>query len=70
MSEIVIKFQCPNCEAEYKVVRVVAPPARDKPLTCLSCGAPLRNREGKFAFKYLRTDGSTHMKRGRKPKLV
>ena len=51
------KFECATCEAVYKVVRVEAPAERDRPLTCLSCGAPLRSREGKFALKYFRTDG-------------
>jgi predicted RNA-binding Zn-ribbon protein involved in translation (DUF1610 family) len=52
-----VPFKCPNCQTRYKVVRVEAPPTPDRPLTCLSCGAPLRNREGKFALKYFRTDG-------------
>jgi hypothetical protein len=47
-------FRCPNCAAEYKVVRIEALPTHDKRLTCLSCGAPLRNRAGKFALKYFR----------------
>ena len=42
------KFQCPFCEAQYDVVRVEAPPMHDKPLLCLSCGAPLHNRDGKL----------------------
>jgi hypothetical protein len=33
----------------YKVVLVDAPPEHDQSLTCLSCGAPLQNRQGKFA---------------------
>lgn len=54
-----IKFQCPNCEAGYKVVRVeAARTGEDRQLTCLGCGAPLLNREGKFALKYFRTEGS------------
>jgi hypothetical protein len=48
-------FNCPACEALYKLVRVEAPAANDKPLACLSCGGPLRNREGTFALKYFRT---------------
>lgn len=50
-------FNCPTCGALYKLVRVEAPTANDKPLTCLSCGVPLLNREGKFALKYFRTNG-------------
>jgi len=57
MAEMAGRFQCPTCEAEYKVVRVEAPPTHDQPLLCLSCGGPLHNREGKFALKYFRTDG-------------
>ena len=53
-----IKFRCPNCETEYKVVLVEAPPTHTDPILCLSCGAPLQNREGKFALKYFRTTGS------------
>jgi hypothetical protein len=55
MSEAMVRFQCSNCEAEYKLVRVEAPPTRDdKQLVCPSCGAPLQNREAKFALKYFR----------------
>jgi len=64
------KFQCPTCEAEYKVVRIeAAPSANEHPLTCLSCGAPLRNREGKFALKYLRVVDGRPVVRGHKPLL-
>jgi predicted RNA-binding Zn-ribbon protein involved in translation (DUF1610 family) len=52
-----IEFQCPNCEAQYKVVRIEAPSADDDALLCLSCDAPLPDREGEFALKYFRTDG-------------
>jgi predicted Zn finger-like uncharacterized protein len=72
MSEA-IQFQCPNCEAQYKVVRVEAPPTHDNPVLCLGCGGPLQNREGKFALKYFRTDGprsaGANYLNGRKPKL-
>jgi len=57
MAEMVGRFRCPNCEAEYKVVRVEAAPTYDQPLLCLGCGGPLHNREGKFALKYFRTNG-------------
>jgi hypothetical protein len=53
------KFQCPNCKAEYKVVRVEAErTGEDRQLTCLGCGEPLLSREGKFALKYFCTEGS------------
>jgi hypothetical protein len=72
MPETETKFRCPNCEAEYKVVRIEAPPTReDRQLTCLSCGGPIRNREGKFALKYFRvSDGADLGRRnGRWPKF-
>jgi predicted RNA-binding Zn-ribbon protein involved in translation (DUF1610 family) len=63
------KFQCPTCKTEYKVVRIeAARTPQEHPLTCLSCGAPLRNREGKFAIKYFRVDGRP-LTRGRKSML-
>jgi predicted RNA-binding Zn-ribbon protein involved in translation (DUF1610 family) len=64
------KFRCPNCEAEYKVVRVEAPPTHDKQPTCLSCGAPLRSREAKFALKYFRVSDGAELGRGNRPKLL
>jgi transcription elongation factor Elf1 len=40
-------FNCPTCETTYKVVRTEASPSpNERQLLCLSCGAPLRNREG------------------------
>jgi hypothetical protein len=68
MSETVTNFRSLNCEAAYKVVRAEAPPTHDNPVLCLSCGAPVRNREGDFVLKYFRNGGSRKMK-GRKPKL-
>jgi len=65
-----VLFKCPTCEAKYKVVRVEAPAEYDRQLICLSCGAPIRNREGKFALKYFRTeDGREVRLNGRRPKL-
>jgi hypothetical protein len=52
-------FACPTCGAEYKLVRVEAPPAPDEgQLICTGCGGPLRAREGRFALKYFRVGGS------------
>jgi hypothetical protein len=66
----IFQFNCPTCEAAYKVVGVEAPPEYDRQLICLSCGAPLRNREGKLALKYFLTDDGREVKwNGRKPKL-
>jgi hypothetical protein len=64
-------FNCPTCETLYKVVRAEAPSASDKQLLCLSCGGPLRNREGKYALKYFRTNGPGAKRgHGRRPKLI
>jgi hypothetical protein len=62
-----IEFMCPNCDTEYKVVRIEAPATDSNPLLCLSCGAPLQDHEGKFALKYFRTDGPKR-RTTRKPK--
>jgi transcription elongation factor Elf1 len=66
------KFNCPTCETTYKVVRTEASPfLNERQLLCLSCGAPLQNREGKYALKYFRTDGKApEVRNGRKPKLI
>jgi predicted Zn finger-like uncharacterized protein len=65
--ENAIAFHCPTCEAQYKVVRVKAPPTNDRELLCQKCGGPLRNREGKFALKYFPADGARRRpNRGRK----
>jgi hypothetical protein len=45
-------MDCPNCGAKYKVVRVEAPAAFDKYVTCLGCGGVLETREGGFMLKY------------------
>src|SRR5580704_4075245 len=50
-------FDCPTCGVLHKLPRAGAPTANDKPLTCLSCGGSLLNRDGKFALKYFRTNG-------------
>ena len=48
------QFHCPNCNAEYKIVRVEAPPGptTDREITCLCCGGPLHGCEGKLLLKY------------------
>jgi hypothetical protein len=56
MMENTTSFQCPNCDAQYKVVRVEAPPNINEELVCLTCGSPLRNREDNFVLKYFRTE--------------
>jgi predicted Zn finger-like uncharacterized protein len=66
-----MNFKCPTCNASYKVVRAEAPPTHDNQLLlCLSCGGPLRNREGKFALKYFRVGDRAKLRvNGRKPNL-
>jgi predicted RNA-binding Zn-ribbon protein involved in translation (DUF1610 family) len=64
------QFNCPTCESQYRVVHVEAPPTHDNQLLCLSCGGPLRNREGHFALKYFRISDGAHLRRnGRRPNL-
>ena len=47
-------FHCSNCRAKYEVVRIEAPPGptTDREITCVSCGGPLKGRDGKFVLKY------------------
>jgi predicted Zn finger-like uncharacterized protein len=47
------RFNCPNCSAQYKVVKVEAPAlANVEEVTCVNCGAALQARDGKFVLKY------------------
>jgi len=50
-------FDCRNCRTRYELVRVEAEPPIDEKddLTCLSCGAPLLAREGRYVLKYFFT---------------
>jgi predicted nucleic acid-binding Zn ribbon protein len=49
----VTHYECPNCRAQYRLVRVDADAnAPDREITCRSCGAPLQGREGRYALKY------------------
>jgi DNA-directed RNA polymerase subunit RPC12/RpoP len=50
-------FKCSTCEAVYKLLTIEAPAADDKPIECVSCGAPLVGRNGRFALKYIRVNG-------------
>jgi DNA-directed RNA polymerase subunit RPC12/RpoP len=47
-----VRFDCPNCGAKYKLVKVEADPTRDREIACRSCGGPLDGWEGVFALKY------------------
>ena len=46
------RFYCPNCAAEYMLVRAEAGPPPDHQIECRRCGAPLHGREGRFILKY------------------
>jgi hypothetical protein len=50
-------FECPNCGAQYKLVRIetneISP---DKQLSCRKCGGPLQGREGRVILKYFLVD--------------
>lgn len=49
----VTRFNCPNCDAMYDLVRTEAETVTtDRKLVCLTCGAPLQSREGRFILKY------------------
>jgi predicted RNA-binding Zn-ribbon protein involved in translation (DUF1610 family) len=49
----VTPFECPNCGAQYKLVRVETDRALpNEELPCRNCGEPLNGREGKFVLKY------------------
>ncbi|MGB6766932.1 MAG: hypothetical protein WBE50_02365 [Methyloceanibacter sp.] len=48
----ITRFDCPNCAAEYKLVRAEAGPPPDHQIECRRCGAPLHGREGRFILKY------------------
>jgi transcription elongation factor Elf1 len=46
-------FNCPNCGAEYKVVRVEAPVGDTfHEITCNTCGGRLEGREARSVLKY------------------
>ena len=53
----VSSFECPNCKAKYKVVRVEADAKSvDRQIACPNCGAPFHGREGSIALKYFMVD--------------
>ena len=46
-------FECPNCGAQYKLVRLETETAlADHKITCRKCGGPLAGTEGRFILKY------------------
>ena len=62
----VTRFNCPNCDAIYDLVRAEGESdTTDRDLVCLACGAPLQSREGRFILKYFLLE-STHHHAGRR----
>jgi hypothetical protein len=57
------QFNCPNCGARYKVVRVAADSSL-REITCRSCGGPLRASEGGYILKYFLIDRPKRRARG------
>jgi predicted Zn finger-like uncharacterized protein len=54
-------FNCPNCKALYRVVKVQpGPETVDRELTCRSCGAPLPARDGGLILKYFMLRKAAH----------
>jgi predicted RNA-binding Zn-ribbon protein involved in translation (DUF1610 family) len=45
MPETTRRFDCPNCGADYKVVRAEGDPPPDRQIECRRCGAPLQGRD-------------------------
>ena len=63
----VTPFACPNCGAQYKLVRVETDEALpDQQLSCRNCGGPLHGREGKFVLKYFLVDRPRRRALGRR----
>ena len=57
----VTRFNCPNCDAVYDLVRTEAEfVTTDRELVCLTCGGPLRSREGRFILKYFLLEPARH----------
>jgi predicted Zn finger-like uncharacterized protein len=53
-----IRFNCPCCEAEYKIVRIEAPSdAQYGKVSCLRCDALFPGGEGGVFFKYFLVGG-------------
>jgi predicted RNA-binding Zn-ribbon protein involved in translation (DUF1610 family) len=67
-TESTSRFDCPNCGARYKVVRVEAESVEPGgQLACRSCGAPLEAHDGNTILKYFMVDRPRHAGR---PRLV
>ena len=50
-------FACPNCGAQYEIVRVEKDTVvAGEQVTCRRCGGPLSGRDGRFILKYFLVD--------------
>jgi predicted Zn finger-like uncharacterized protein len=50
---LTVPFTCPNCGAQYQVVKIEAGPETvDCQVRCRTCGAGLVGQEGPFVLKY------------------
>lgn len=49
-----VRFNCPNCGAGYKIVRLVAESSIRS--TCRRCGGRLQASEGAYILKYFLVD--------------
>ena len=59
-------FDCPNCGAQYKLVRVETNETLpDQQLACRKCGGPLHGRQGRFVLKYFLVDRAGRRALGR-----
>lgn len=48
-----LRFQCPNCDALYQLIRIETDSVTaDRQIECLTCGAPLQGRDGRYLLKY------------------
>jgi predicted Zn finger-like uncharacterized protein len=55
--QVETRFNCPDCSAQYKVVKVEAPAlANVEEVKCINCGAALQARDGKLVLKYFLVD--------------
>lgn len=52
------QFDCPNCGARYKVVRMEADKIDvEREIVCRRCGDPLEGRQGRYILKYFLVSG-------------
>jgi predicted RNA-binding Zn-ribbon protein involved in translation (DUF1610 family) len=60
------RFDCPNCGAQYTLVRVeVESVEADGQIACRICGGALNGHDGRFILKYFLVDRPTRADRSR-----